>query len=61
MFVTIVAMLGVLTGLVRMGSCCDSAVGVEGGGVGPVSVKAGGRFAVTVGDLGVCGALEPLF
>ena len=55
-----VAMLGVLTGLVRIVSGCDSAVGVEGGGVGLVSVTAGGRFAVAVGDLGFCDALEPL-
>jgi len=42
MFTATAAMLGVLTGLVGMGGCFDSAVGVEGRGVGPVSITAGG-------------------
>jgi hypothetical protein len=42
MFTATAAMLGVLTGLVRMRGCFDSAVGVEGGDVGPVSITAGG-------------------
>jgi len=41
MFTATAAMLGVLTGLVLMGDCFDSAVGVKGGGVGPVSITAG--------------------
>jgi len=50
MFAAIVAILGVLTGLVRIGGCCDSVTGVEGGGVGLVSVTAGGKFEVTMSD-----------
>ena len=60
-FATIAAMLGVLTGLVRTGSRCDSVVGEEVGGVGHVSVTAGGRFAAVMGDSSSCDALESLF
>jgi len=60
MFAAIGAILGVLTGLVRIGGCCDSVTGVEEGGVGLVSVTAGGRFEVTMSDLGFCDALELL-
>jgi hypothetical protein len=54
------AMLGVLTGLGRRGSCCDSFMGVEGGGGRLVSVTASGRVAIMVGDLGFCDTLELL-